>query len=77
MMKEIRTAAELTDLVRAHVEKFHRGPLSGAQFIKVVPIESTADGVDWRIAHSGEAGGHSIALDEAEVDLTKRYSLAC
>src|SRR5258708_6546576 len=73
--KETRTGEELSDLVRAHVEKYHRGPLDGAQFIKIIPTQPTTDGVNWRIAHSGQAGGHSIALDEAEAELTRKYSL--
>jgi hypothetical protein len=76
MLRENRTESELSDLARVHVEKYYRGPLCGAQFIKIVSIApKMEDAANWCIAHSGQAGGLSVALDEAEAELTKKYSL--
>ena len=75
MAKQFKTERELLDLVRAHVERFHRGPLDGAQLIKIIHVANDPNR-NWRVAHSGIAGGHSVALDEAEAELTELYDLA-
>jgi hypothetical protein len=72
--KKSKTGPELLDLVRAHVERFHRGPLDGAQFIKIIHVANDPNR-NWRVAHSGIAGGYAIALDEAEAELTELYDL--
>jgi hypothetical protein len=74
MAKESKTESELLDLVRAHAERFHRGPLVGAQFIKIMHVLNDPNR-NWRVAHSGTPGGFSIALDEAEAELTEQYDL--
>ncbi|WP_316215046.1 hypothetical protein [Bradyrhizobium sp. SZCCHNR2035] len=74
MPKEQKTLAELDDIVHKHIEQNHRGPLGGAQFLKIVPVEGNPDRT-WRIAHGGQAGGFGVALDEAEAELVKLYDL--
>jgi hypothetical protein len=74
MAKESKTKSELLDLVRAHVERFHRGPLDDAQFIKIIHVLNDPNR-NWRVAYSGITGGNSIALDEAEAELTDLYDL--
>ena len=75
MAKQFRTETQLLDLVRAHVERFHRGPLlDGAQFIRVIRVANDPNR-NWRIAYSGVAEDHAVALDEAEAELTELYDL--
>jgi hypothetical protein len=76
LAKQLRTERQLLDLVRAHVERFHRGPLlDGAQFISVIRIANDPDR-NWRIAYSGAAEDQAVALDEAEAELTELYDLS-
>jgi hypothetical protein len=72
--KEQKTEAELLDLVRQHVERNHRGPLTGAPSIKVIHVLNDP-GRNWRVSHSGEAGGYGVALEEADAELTSLYDL--
>jgi hypothetical protein len=75
LAKQFRTETQLLDLVRAHVERFHRGPLlDGAQFIKIIQVANDPNR-NWRVAYSG-VEGHAVALDEAEAELTELYDLS-
>jgi hypothetical protein len=50
LAKQLRTETQLLDLVWAHVERFHRGPLlDGAQFIRVIRVANDPNR-NWRIA---------------------------
>jgi hypothetical protein len=75
LAKQFKTEAQLLDLVRDHVLRFHRGPLDGAQLIKIIHVLNDPNR-NWRVAHGGTAGGHSVALDEAEAELTELYDLS-
>jgi hypothetical protein len=76
LAKQFRTETQLLDLVRAHVERFHRGPLlDGAQSIKIIQVANDPNR-NWRIAYSGVAEDHAVALDEAEAELTELYDLS-
>jgi hypothetical protein len=76
LAKQLRTETQLLDLVWAHVERFHRGPLlDGAQFIRVIRVANDPNR-NWRIAYSGVAEDHAVALDEAEAELTELYDLS-
>ena len=59
LAKQFRTETQLLDLVRAHVERFHRGPLlDGAQSIKIIQVANDPNR-NWRIAYSGVAEDHA------------------
>jgi hypothetical protein len=75
MAKESKTELELLDLVRAHVERLDPGSLDSAQFIKITHVANDPNR-NWRVAPSGEASRYTIALDEAEAELTDLYDLA-
>jgi hypothetical protein len=76
LAKQLRTETQLLDLVRAHVERFHRGPvLDGAQFIRVIGVANDPNR-NWRVAYGGVTEDHAIALDEAEAELTELYDLS-
>ena len=74
MPKEQKTEAELLDLARQHVERNHHGPLTGAQYIKIIHVLNDP-GRNWRASPSGEAGGDWVALEEADAELTSLYDL--
>ena len=76
MAKQFRTETQLLDLVRAQVERFHRGPLlDGAQFIRVIRVANDPNR-NWRVAYSGVTEDHAVALDEADAELTELYDLS-
>jgi hypothetical protein len=76
LAKQLRTETQLLDLVRAHVERFHRGPLlDGAQFIRVIRVANDPNR-NWRVAYGSVTEDHAIALDEAEAELTELYDLS-
>jgi hypothetical protein len=76
LAKQFRTETQLLDLVRAHLERFHRGPLLGeAQPVKIIQVANDPNR-NWRIAYSGMAEDHAVALDEAEAELTELYDLS-
>jgi hypothetical protein len=72
--KQQKTEAELLDLVRQHVERNRHGPLTGAQYIKIIHVLNDP-ARNWRASHSGEAGGDWVALEEADAELTSLYDL--
>jgi hypothetical protein len=76
LAKQFRTETQLLDLVRAHMERFHRGPLlDGAQFIKVIRVANDPNR-NGRVAYGGVTEDHAVALDEAEAELTELYHLS-
>jgi hypothetical protein len=76
LAKQFRTETQLLDLVRAQVERFHRGPLlDGAQFTRVIRVANDPNR-NWRVAYSGVTEEHAVALDEAEAELTELYDLS-
>ena len=72
MPKESKTSEQLLDLVHARLKRVHTGPRDGS--IKIICVANYPNR-NWRIAHSGEAGSHSVDLDEAEAALTDLYDL--
>jgi hypothetical protein len=76
VVKQFRTETQLLGLVRAHVERFHRGPLlDSAQFIRIIRVANDPNR-NWRVAYGGAAEDHAVALDEAEAELTELYDLS-
>jgi hypothetical protein len=76
LAKQFRTETQLLDLVRAHIERFHRGPLlDGAQFIKVIRVANDPNR-NWRVAYGGVTEDYAVALDEAEAERTELYHLS-
>ena len=76
MVNQFRTETQLLDLVRAHVERFHRGPLlDGAQFVRVIRVANDPNR-NWRVAYSGVTEDRAVTLDEAEAELTELYDLS-
>ncbi|MEA2758226.1 MAG: hypothetical protein QOH65_839 [Methylobacteriaceae bacterium] len=76
MNKEPKTETELDDLIHRYLEEQYRGPIGGAQWIKIVPLNPPEDGRTWYISHTGEPGGLSYALNEAERFLIEKYDLS-
>jgi hypothetical protein len=76
LAKQFRTETQLLDLVRAHLERFHRGPLlDEARPVKIIHVANDPNR-NWRIAYGGVAEDHAVALDEAEAELTELYDLS-
>lgn len=75
MTRETRTAAELKDLLDEAVQTDGRR-LDGAQWIRIVSAEPENNGgANWTVSHSGEAGGFSDAIDQAQAGLKVLYDL--
>ena len=74
MTKEPKTADELKELLDERLSSV--GPLTGAQWVKIVPADPAKEGANWRVAHSGEPGSFSGAIDRVMRELQIRYDLA-
>jgi len=74
MQKEIKTAEEIKAAVDQYVGQ--HGGASGSQWFTIVKVNPPVNGANWRISHSGESSSFAKALEAAEAQLTKTYSLA-
>lgn len=75
--KEPKTADELHRLALEYVEKRHRGPITGAQWMKIAPVDDAiGEGKTWRIDLGLNRDDLADAFRAAERDLTKLYDLA-
>ena len=74
MSKELKTADELKELLDERLKSV--GPLTGAQWVKIVPADPAEEGANWRVAHSGQPGSFSDAIDHVMQELQERYDLA-
>ena len=74
MAKEPKTADELKALLDERLSSL--GPLTGVQWVKVVPADPAKEGANWRAAQSGEPGTFSDAIDHVMRELQKMYDLA-
>jgi hypothetical protein len=74
MQREIKTAEEIRTAVGQYVDQ--HGGASGSQWFVIVKVDPPVNGANWRISHSGESSSFAKALEVAEAQLTKTYSLA-
>ena len=74
MAKKLKTADELKELLDERLSSV--GPLTGVQWIRITSADPATEGANWRVAHSGQPGSFSDAIDRVMRELQKRYDLA-
>ena len=76
MTKESKTKDELMALLDERIRRL--GSKDGARWIRIVradPAPAT-EGANWRVSHSGQAGGFAVAIEREMRELQKLYDLS-
>ena len=75
MTKELKTSEELKALLDEGVRRFSLGSEPNAQWIRIVPADSTNEEANWKVAHSGTPGDYANAIERVMRELQQVYDL--
>ena len=79
MAKELKTSAELHELLLERVMRFSVGRIPNPQWIKIVPADPIEEGANWKVVHSSRTvptGEFSDAIERVMRELQRDYDLS-